>query len=552
MGFRRYIPLSLCALFAVALALPVVAASTDDVRRAAAPALAAAAALEVPRAAAPALLSFDELVELSRTAEPAGPLAERLAALLSTPFIDNTAHFAGTRPRRPWHEQLGEFLRVAFWNIERGYEFDWIRRALSDPEEFLRRAEAERGALDPRVSSQAYALALADVIVLNEADLGMTRTGYRDVTRELAGALGMNYAFGVEFVEVDPLSLGAEEIELPDDPEAEAELRRIFVPDRARYRGLQGSAVLSRYPIRRARIVPLPVCHDWYGQELAELPPLERGRRWAGARVFLNRLEREIRHGNRMALVAELDVDALPGGRLTVVAAHLENKTTSQCRREQLRAVLEALKEVEGPLVLAGDFNTLGADGAPMSVARELGKRIRSPLFWAERAVLWFTPITMSYAAIRWPSNYFRSYRDPTRAHVPFFAHNDEAGLFDELHEFRFADGNRFDFRGSAQRSANGRGRTLANSNERAAKGFRATYSFDREIAGIAGSFKLDWILVKPLRLGHPRDDGAPYRFAPHFGRTLDELNRAVPGRISDHAPITVDLPFDEPRISRE
>jgi endonuclease/exonuclease/phosphatase family metal-dependent hydrolase len=544
----------LAAVLSLVLASPAAAAgprrppAETSQRMAPAPARGAPGDFAPP--AAPDLLSFDELLELSRTAEPDGALGERLAALLATPFLQNAARSAGAAPRRPWHDSLGEFLRVAMWNIERGYEFDWIRLAFSDPEEFLLRAESEFAGVSDEVRAQAYALALTDVIVLNEADLGMTRTGYRDVARELAEALGMNYAFGVEFVEVDPVNLGTETLEVPDDPEAEAVLRRAFAPDRARYRGLHGNAVLSRYPIRRARIVPLPVCHDWYRDEQAGVPPLERGRRWAGERVFLSRLERELRHGGRMALVTELAVEQLPAGALTVVAVHLESKATPDCRRRQLRAVLEAIREIEGPLVLAGDFNTLGADGSPVTVARELRKRVRSPAFWAERALVWFTPVSLPYM-IRWPSNYFRSYRDPTRVHIPILASNHEAGLFGDLYRFRFADGNTFDFRGSAERSANGRGRTLANSNERARKGFRATFSFDRDLRGLAGSFKLDWILVKPLGLGHPRDDGAAYRFAPHFGRTLEELNRAVPGRISDHCPVTVDLPFDEPRLSR-
>ena len=50
----------------------------------------------------------------------------------------------------------------------------------------------------------------ADVIVLNEVDFGMKRTDYRNVAADLASALGMNYAYGVEFVEVDPIALGIE------------------------------------------------------------------------------------------------------------------------------------------------------------------------------------------------------------------------------------------------------------------------------------------------------------------------------------------------------
>lgn len=49
----------------------------------------------------------------------------------------------------------------------------------------------------------------ADVIILNEVDLGMKRTEYADVAHELAEAGGMNYAFGIEFVEVDPFTPGS-------------------------------------------------------------------------------------------------------------------------------------------------------------------------------------------------------------------------------------------------------------------------------------------------------------------------------------------------------
>lgn len=42
---------------------------------------------------------------------------------------------------------------------------------------------------------------------------------------------------------------------------------------------------------------------------------------------------------------------------------------------------------------------------------------------------------------------------------------------------------------------------------------------------------------------------GQSYRFAPHFPVTMRELNESVPDRISDHPPITVDLPLTEPAM---
>ena len=62
------------------------------------------------------------------------------------------------------------------------------------------------------VKEQLSILGPTDLYILNEVDDGVTRTDYRDVGRELAEALKMNYAFGVEFIEVDPLNMG---IDLP-------------------------------------------------------------------------------------------------------------------------------------------------------------------------------------------------------------------------------------------------------------------------------------------------------------------------------------------------
>ena len=110
----------------------------------------------------------------------------------------------GGQPHRPSVEGIGPVLRVASWNIERGLNFDLIKFALSDPKAF-RQAALERGALEagklPKIEAQLRTLRDADVVILNEVDLGMKRTGYRDVTRDLARALGMNYVFGVEFVD---------------------------------------------------------------------------------------------------------------------------------------------------------------------------------------------------------------------------------------------------------------------------------------------------------------------------------------------------------------
>jgi|SRR5579872_1181339 len=63
----------------------------------------------------------------------------------------------------------------------------------------------------------------------------MERTDYRDVTRDLASALQMNDAYGVEFVEVDPIfELNTEVVYLPDKQQ-DARLQENLRVDRGRY-----------------------------------------------------------------------------------------------------------------------------------------------------------------------------------------------------------------------------------------------------------------------------------------------------------------------------
>jgi hypothetical protein len=172
------------------------------------------------RAEAPQLLSFDDLIALSSMAKVDGQLAARLDTLLTTPFVNNDASDAGIQPHRPTVANVGPVPRVGLWNIERGLNFELIRSALTDTGEFHRLQRNQSQNPDVRktvVQAQLMALQNVDVMILNEVDLGMKRTGYRDVARDLAAALQMNYAYGVEFVEVDPVfELGIEQVHLQD------------------------------------------------------------------------------------------------------------------------------------------------------------------------------------------------------------------------------------------------------------------------------------------------------------------------------------------------
>ena len=156
-----------------------------------------------------------------------------------------------------------------------------------------------------------------DVILANELDDGCVRSGGKDTTLELAKRLGMNAAFGLEFIEL----VNGEDS-----------------------KGFHGNAIFSRWPIKRAKAVRLPEQYNWY-------------------------FDRQRRIGGRLAVLAELDVAGTPVG---VGAIHLENRTHGPGRRAQLSAVLaEAEAMFPGmPMILGGDLNTNTFDGRDKDAIR--------------------------------------------------------------------------------------------------------------------------------------------------------------------------------------
>jgi endonuclease/exonuclease/phosphatase family metal-dependent hydrolase len=496
------------------------------------------------RRQAPALLTYGELKELCEIDPPRRELQRKVDRLLVTPFLDNGAWFAGVRPHRPNLPRLGPSMRVAQWNIERGLNLDLLKAMFTGTEAFLEGSAARNvEALGVLRDSIGY-LAAADVLVLNEVDWGMKRTGYRAVVRELAEALGMNWTFGVEFLEVDPVNLGTEPFQ--DSELAESrKLQEMLRVDPGRFRGLHGTAILSRYPIRSATLTPFPTRgYDWYGAEKRRSSKIERGRRKVAEQVFLETILREIRRGGRTVLTATLDVPDLPEKQVTVVATHLEGRARPELRRRQMEELLELVRDFRHPVIVAGDLNTSGLDARPVTLKREIYKRVGSASFWADAGLRWATGLGLTWDVVTGGVNKVKNLNDPTARHVPVLAANPEAAFFETIERFRFADEGAFDFRGSELRSGVRSG-TLANSNERGPKGFAATYEVARKVAAL-GQFKLDWILVKPYGGGPP---GASYRFSPHDPRTLRELNYSVPGRLSDHNPLAVDLPLSEPPL---
>jgi endonuclease/exonuclease/phosphatase family metal-dependent hydrolase len=517
----------------------------------------------------PPLLNFDEIKQLYQDDDLPAPLRDKLRTLLTTPFVRNTAADSGIVPLKPSDPQTGKMLRVVQWNIERGLEFDAVRLAFTDPKKFNALMEDKGSKADEderaKIREQIAILEQADLLVLNEVDWGVNRTLFRNVADELAQALNMNYAYGVEFVEVDPITMGLDQqvivrevedayADPHDDREAMlAHVKEIMQPDPARYHGMHGTAILSRYRLDNVKLMPFLIQgHDWYKDEKKH-SAVAKAEGKVSAAVFKEQLVRQVRRGGRMMLMADIADPDLPMGRVTVVATHLEDVTSPDIRRKQLQEILDKVDQIDHPVILAGDMNTSTHTGVPISVTRALKERFGSGKWWAEEgatnAIKLATPLGWAYDLSLGLVGFARKVDDPTEKSIPLIGDNPEAKFFSTLESFRFDDDNKFDFRGDADHSANGRGGRLANCDERSVKGFEATEELSRRFGPI-GQYKLDWIFVKPARFS--KFDSKEYSaFSCYHGRTLHALNHAIPDRISDHNPITVDLPLADPRSLR-
>jgi endonuclease/exonuclease/phosphatase family metal-dependent hydrolase len=507
------------------------------------------------RSSQPPLLTYEELVALNEEETIDPPLADKLHTLLTSPFINNEAYFAGTKPLRPDIKDMGPSLRLVEWNIERGIEFDGIKLLLMDKQGFIAKVHSEAAnntstakADDEVLNAQMDVLQSADVLVLNEVDWGMKRSDYRAVIKDLADALKMNWAYGVEFVEVDPKVLGTQSFANVKNEAERKELEELFSTNKSRLLGLHGTAILSRYPLRDVKLVPFQYqAYDWYNGE-KKYGSVEAGKRKGASLLFGEEIVREVRRGGRTNLIATVDVPDLPEREVTIVATHLENRTTPKGRVKEADEILDMIRPIHNPVIVAGDMNTTGQDGSVLSIKSAALKKLNDPAFWATQGVKYATGVglIMDVASFGFKTSKFQA--DPTASGVPLMAANPEQGFFKDLDKYRFDDGTRIDFRGDAELSMNGREGTLGNSNERASKGFVTTFALPRTLSAV-GKFRLDWIFVKAYLKEDPRSPDS-YRFAPAFARTMNEANEALNPRLSDHAAISVDLPITQPALS--
>ena len=449
-------------------------------------------------------LTFEDLINLSRNAEPEGELKQKLENQLSRVYVIN---------RNSESTLSKPYIRIAQWNIKRGFNINVINDIFADSKTY---ETQHKKYVKPRESNhladELNALTQADIVCLNEVDVGMPRTKYTNVASEFADKRNWNYAFSTEFVEVGPL------------------FQKETV-DKTQYKGLHGNVIVSRFPIVSSRVIRLPNYYDWYRAEtLKKQSPIEHFRKFGAKKIFSETiLHREVRHGGRSALVADIK---LPNDQIiTVVSTHFEDRAYSDQRLHQFKYLLANLKDIKTPVVLAGDFNTSTTDTKPTSFKKEVEKRIRDPHFILRQAAfvpIPFIPVVGGLIAVTFSK--LLQYKDPFFPNIPIMFPNHERRFYTYLKKFRFSDGAGFDLSGDREHSSNGKKGLLANSNQRHWKGFKSTFKFEKP--RVIAYFKLDWFFIKPLG----------QHFKPFNGRTLKTLNQSVKGGISDHNPITVDI----------
>jgi endonuclease/exonuclease/phosphatase family metal-dependent hydrolase len=476
-------------------------------------------------------LTFDDLVNLSKDESYYEQIKAKVDYVLNNPVVDNTLKLDATVSNiRP---ELGPFIRVGSWNIERGMQIDDMINIFINNQQIKEKISVENPDAADIVTQEARYLSLADIMVFIEVDAGMPRTKYRNIAEYFGEKAGYNYAYGVEFLEIDPAHLGIADSKWSEEHLLFGDNPPAIIPEK--YKGLHGTAIVSRFPLENVRILRYPEYYDWYKGEEERISKTETIKRMASAKIFSEGVIREIRLGSRMALIADAKIPGLEKP-LTVVATHLENRTRPKFRKKQIKMLLNHIKTIDNPVVIAGDFNTDIADCSPVNTRKHHN-------FILRHCKIYNIPRHYIIKPIMALPNALRKHDDPTIRSIPIFSSNPERGLFNVIRKFEFNDNYHFDFR-STPGKYTGKHGNLANSNQRAYKGFVPTFMFERPL--YVGKFKLDWLFVKAYA-DKAKDKHAPFKMAPHYGTTLFDLNYSFKDSLSDHCPITVDLPINEP-----
>ena len=503
------------------------------------------------------LLSFDDLVNLYRDKNYKPEITTKI---FSQPVLDNTISQPSDDYPYKNCPNMGNYIRVSFWSIDGGVNYEKIEDIFFSPEKLTKKIDTKNSKMSymkgssitykeakQQVLEEAKRFSQSDILMINEADIGMPRTDYKNMVEELATTLGYNYVFIPEFIEVDPIILGVEK-EILDNENIPTSLIKTRV-NKKKIQPIIANAILSKFPLENPRVIRLPDYYDWYGEEKKRVFFGEKIKRYAAENVLDEKTISHVRIGSRCALLADTTVD---GEKITLLTVQLEDRTDAIHRAKQVKYLLEQIKSIDNPVIVAGNLNTTTRNNAPVRPMRVIKNTFTDVHNLARFGVGLIFPPGLILNVTRPTIDYFRKSSDPTVKSIPIIAPNYERKVFNNFKKFTFDDGYRFDFRGddeSLMQNFDPNG-WLSNSNERAHVGFVPTYHINRNF-GIANS-KIDWIFVKGYRTDpFDKSDGSE-KFAPHNARTLHTLNFAYKEPISRHAPLSVDLAITDVKSIRK
>ncbi|MBD8058925.1 endonuclease/exonuclease/phosphatase family protein [Cellulomonas sp. JH27-2] len=199
-----------------------------------------------------------------------------------------------------------------------------------------------RSPVDGRVALDRFAAAVAaldaDVLALQEVDLGQPRSGRADLTQIAADAMGARDHRFVATLHGPPGVW--------------------WSPRRPPTGWAYGIALLSRFPVDEWRVVNLP--------RRAPLTWVPHARRWTSKLV---------RDEPRAAIAA---VVRCPEGLLTVAGTHVSY--LRGWNTHQLALVLDGLRDLPRPLALLGDLNMLPDLAAATTGMRALASALTYPV----------------------------------------------------------------------------------------------------------------------------------------------------------------------------
>ena len=183
-------------------------------------------------------------------------------------------------------------IKATAWNIERGIKLEGIIKTLQEHPE----------------------LKESDLLLLTELDHGMARTRNRNIPREIAEALKLNYAFAPCYI---ALTKGSG-VEIHVDGENTW--------------AIHGNALMSRYPLFNVHSLALPNGKD----------------KMKG---------KEKRLGCLRTVIADVDH---PTGMFRAASLHLDAHSTQKHRYRQMKILLDHLDTLNPklPTVIGGDWNT--------------------------------------------------------------------------------------------------------------------------------------------------------------------------------------------------